>query len=76
MKALEDCRVDYQYAVRKANGQIVQYLSGAYGFEPAKLEVHNINYAKWSLAKLNTIFYYDSKILKDILKPEIYKEYD
>ena len=45
MKALEDCRVDYKYSVRNANGQIVQYTSGFYGFEPAKLEVHNIKYA-------------------------------
>lgn len=60
MKGLEDLRADYNYAVRKANGQIVQYLSGYYGFEPAKMEVHKINYVHWSPIEMNVKYYYNT----------------
>lgn len=76
MKALEDCRVDYNYAVRKANGQIVQYISGFYGFEPAKLEVHNLNYAVWSPSKIYSVYRMDTSLLKNTIDPKDYKEYD
>lgn len=44
VKAMEDCKVNYDYTVRNASGSIVQFLYGEDGMDPVKIETQSFPY--------------------------------
>lgn len=52
VKAMEDCKINYDYTVRNASGSIVQFLYGEDGVDPIKIESQQIPYNDMDYAKL------------------------
>jgi DNA-directed RNA polymerase II subunit RPB1 len=52
VKAMEDCKINYDYTVRNASGSIVQFLYGEDGVDPTKIESQQIPYIDMDYSKL------------------------
>lgn len=52
IKAMEDCKISFDYTVRNANGSIVQFLYGEDGIDPIKIESQALPYIDMDYAKL------------------------
>jgi DNA-directed RNA polymerase beta' subunit len=52
VKAMEDCKVNYDLTVRNASGSIVQFLYGEDGMNSTKIETHKLQYIEMSLPDL------------------------
>jgi DNA-directed RNA polymerase subunit A" len=44
VKAMEDCKINFDYTVRNASGSIIQFLYGEDGMDPIKIESQTIPY--------------------------------
>jgi DNA-directed RNA polymerase II subunit RPB1 len=49
---MEDCKINYDYTVRNASGQIVQFLYGEDGVDPTKIESQQIPHIDLDYSKL------------------------
>jgi DNA-directed RNA polymerase beta' subunit len=52
VKAMEDCKVNYDMTVRNANGNIIQFLYGEDGMDACKIEHHSIPYINMDTEKI------------------------
>lgn len=52
VKAMEDCKINYDYTVRNASGSIVQFLYGEDGMDGSKIESQPLRYIDMDYAKL------------------------
>ncbi len=52
VKAMEDCKINYDYTVRNASGSIIQFLYGDDGMDPIKIESQSLPYIDMDLQKL------------------------
>lgn len=53
VKAMEDCKINYDYTVRNANGSIIQFLYGEDGMDPIKIEQQSLPYIEMDYGKLH-----------------------
>ena len=60
VKAMEDCKINYDYTVRNASGSIVQFLYGEDGIDPIKIESQKLEYVEWDFPKLVNEFLWTS----------------
>jgi DNA-directed RNA polymerase beta' subunit len=56
VKAMEDCKVNYDHTVRNASGTIVQFLYGEDGMDPTKIESQQIPYIEMDFATLHKTY--------------------
>ena len=56
VKAMEDCKVNYDHTVRNASGTIVQFLYGEDGMDPTKIESQQIPYIEMDYATLHKTY--------------------
>ena len=76
VKAMEDCKISYDYTVRNASGAIVQFLYGEDGMEASKIENHPLLYIEKDFEKLKREYLlapYDD--LKYYLNEDTLKEF-
>lgn len=52
VKAMEDCKINFDMSVRNASGNIIQFLYGDDGMNAIKLENHKINYIEYNVQKM------------------------
>lgn len=52
VKAMEDCKINYDYTVRNASGSIIQFLYGEDGMDPIKIESQSLPYIDMDIQKL------------------------
>lgn len=52
VKAMEDCKINYDYTVRNASGSIIQFLYGEDGMDPIKIEAQSLPYIDMDYQKL------------------------
>lgn len=75
VKAMEDCKINYDYTVRNASGSIIQFLYGEDGMDATKIESQPLLYIESDYAKLKQ----DYHLTKDdpvesVLSKEAYRE--
>jgi DNA-directed RNA polymerase II subunit RPB1 len=51
---MEDCKINYDYTVRNANGAIIQFLYGEDGMDPIKIEAQALPYIDMDYQKLSS----------------------
>jgi hypothetical protein len=76
VKAMEDCKISYDYTVRNASGAIVQFLYGEDGMEASKIESQPLLYIEKDFEKLKKEYLlapYDD--MKYYLNDETLKEF-
>jgi len=56
VKAMEDCKINFDMTVRNASGQIIQFLYGDDGMNAIKLESHIMHYVEYNATQLETEF--------------------
>ena len=56
VKAMEDCKINFDMSVRNASGQIIQFLYGDDGMNAIKLEEHNMYYVDFDKAEMRKEF--------------------
>lgn len=54
VKAMEDCKITYDYTVRNASGSIIQFLYGEDGMDPIKIESQSLPYIDMDFQKLQS----------------------
>jgi len=64
VKAMEDCKIAYDYTVRNASGSIIQFLYGEDGMNPIKIESQSLPYINMSLQDM----YKDYMLSQDYIK--------
>lgn len=76
VKAMEDCKVNYDYTVRNASGSIVQFLYGEDGMDPVKIESQSFPYIEdYDYAKLcRDYLWTDRDDTEYLLSDELYKK--
>ena len=76
VKAMEDCKVNYDLTVRNASGNIIQYLYGEDGADATKVESQNLPYINMTIEDILMQYGITDKAeeLKNILKPDIMKD--
>lgn len=52
VKAMEDCKIGYDYTVRNASGSIVQFLYGEDGMDASKIESQPLHFIEMDLAHM------------------------
>ena len=52
VKAMEDCKINFDMTVRNASGSIIQFLYGEDGMNAVKLENHKLSYIEYDIDKL------------------------
>lgn len=52
VKAMEDCKISYDYTVRNASGTVIQFLYGEDGMDPIKVESQNVPYIELDYSQL------------------------
>ncbi len=60
IKAMEDCKIYYDYTVRNASGSIIQFLYGEDGMDSCKIENQEINYVHLDVSSLRNMFLINS----------------
>jgi DNA-directed RNA polymerase beta' subunit len=72
VKAMEDCKINYDYTVRNASGSIVQFVYGEDGMDPTKIENQNLPFVKMDYSKLKkTYLLTDEDNLKHVLEADV-----
>lgn len=72
VKAMEDCKVNYDYTVRNATGSIVQFLYGEDGMDPTKIESQPLPFLKMDYGKLKqTYLLTEADNLKHVLDADV-----
>ena len=56
VKAMEDCKINYDYTVRNASGSIIQFLYGEDGMDPTKIESQPLPFVKMDYTKLKKTY--------------------
>jgi DNA-directed RNA polymerase beta' subunit len=56
VKAMEDCKVNYDHTVRNASGTIIQFLYGEDGMDPTKIESQMVPYIEMDFATLHKTY--------------------
>lgn len=54
VKAMEDCKINFDMTVRNASGNIIQFLYGDDGMNSVKLENHKLPYIEYTLERLQS----------------------
>lgn len=62
IKAMEDCKVSYDYSVRNSSGFILQFLYGEDGMDACKLESQTLYYIDMDYIKLKEEYYLDTSV--------------
>jgi intein/homing endonuclease len=76
VKAMEDCKVNYDYTVRNASGSIVQFLYGEDGMDPCKIETQRLPFVNMDYSKLKkTYLLTDEDNLKYILETDVIEDF-
>ena len=81
VKAMEDCKVNYDMSVRNAAGVVIQYLYGEDGMDACKLENQSLPYIRMDVDKIKAIYnlidgvkdfepFLDSKVIKELKKSQ------
>jgi DNA-directed RNA polymerase beta' subunit len=60
MKAMEDIKIEYDFTVRNANNNIVQFMYGEDSFDPIKLEINLLNVIQFSDKEMEENYKYDA----------------
>lgn len=72
VKAMEDCKINYDYTVRNASGSIVQFLYGEDGMDPTKIENQPLPFVKMDYIKLKSSYLLtEDDNLKHILDADV-----
>jgi DNA-directed RNA polymerase beta' subunit len=75
VKAMEDCKINYDYTVRNASGSIIQFLYGEDGMDATKIESQPILYIDMDYVKLKNNYHLTKHDNFDfILEDDIIKE--
>ena len=75
VKAMEDCKINFDMTVRNASGHIIQFLYGDDGMNAIKLENHKMYHIEFDDTKMADEFLINgADILKPYLTPGTYKE--
>ena len=56
VKAMEDCKINYDYTVRNASGSIIQFLYGEDGMDATKIETQPLPFVKMDYSKLKKTY--------------------
>ena len=72
VKAMEDCKVNYDYSVRNASGVIIQFLYGEDGIDSCKLENQQIPTITMDPAKITAVYGGTKKDFKGFIGTDIY----
>ena len=67
VKAMEDCKISYDYTVRNASGSIIQFLYGEDGMNPIKIESQHLPYINHTLDQLHKEYMLTSVDIEDCL---------
>jgi DNA-directed RNA polymerase beta' subunit len=54
VKAMEDCKINYDYTVRNASGSIIQFIYGEDGMDPIKIEAQSLPYIEMDYQRLRS----------------------
>lgn len=72
VKAMEDCKINYDHTVRNASGCIIQFLYGEDGMDPTKIESQPLPFVDMDYSKLKkTYLLSEEDNLKHILDADI-----
>lgn len=75
VKAMEDCKINYDSTVRNASGSIVQFLYGEDGMDPTKIESQPLPYIDMDLARLRKEYAINSvEDVKHTVSQAVYDE--
>ena len=75
VKAMEDCKINFDMSVRNASGQIIQFLYGDDGMNAVKLENHNMYYVEFDEDKMREEFLItNNDFLKEYLTKDAFAE--
>lgn len=75
VKAMEDCKINFDMTVRNASGHIIQFLYGDDGMNAIKLENHKLYHLEFDDAKMEEEFLITgSDILKPYMTAKTHKE--
>jgi DNA-directed RNA polymerase beta' subunit/intein/homing endonuclease len=72
VKAMEDCKVNYDYSVRNASGVIIQFLYGEDGIESCKLENQQIPTITMDPAKIVAVYGGKKQDFKGFIGTDLY----
>lgn len=74
VKAMEDCKVNYDLSVRNATGSIIQFLYGDDGMDATKIESQHIPYIDMDLERFLSEYKFSDTLeeLKLVLRHDIY----
>jgi intein/homing endonuclease len=76
VKAMEDCKINYDYTVRNASGSIIQFLYGEDGMDPTKIESQSLPFVKMDYTKLKkTYLLTEDDELKNVLDADIVESF-
>ncbi len=76
VKAMEDCKINYDYTVRNASGSIVQFVYGEDGMDPTKIESQTLPFVKMDYSKLKkTYLLTDEDNLKHVLEADVLESF-
>lgn len=56
VKAMEDCKIGYDYSVRNASGSVIQFLYGDDGMDSVKIEIQELPYTDMSFDEMRKAF--------------------
>jgi DNA-directed RNA polymerase beta' subunit len=76
MKMMEDIRVWYDFTVRNAGNQIIEFMYGSNGIDTIKEEKQKFDTMKMSNDKLVKVYSYDIKELADLLDNKFKVKFD
>jgi DNA-directed RNA polymerase II subunit RPB1 len=72
VKAMEDCKINYDYTVRNASGSIIQFLYGEDGMDPTKIETQPLPFVKMDYSKLKkTYLLTEDDVLTNVLDADV-----
>ena len=72
VKAMEDCKINYDYTVRNASGSIIQFLYGEDGMDATKIETQPLPFVKMDYSKLKkTYLLTEDDVLTNVLDADI-----
>ena len=72
VKAMEDCKINYDYTVRNASGSIIQFLYGEDGMDPTKIESQSLPFVKMDYSKLKKVYLLnEDDNLKNMLEADV-----
>jgi len=76
VKAMEDCKINYDFTVRNASGSIIQFLYGEDGMDATKIENQPILYIEMDYLKMKKEYHLtDNDNLENLLTVETIKDF-